>query len=82
MRHYSEMRENVLLEVRCNKCGKLLKVKDGILKEGCLPVRISFDYFSNKDGSTHKWDLCEECYDKIVETFVIPVEEIEEVELL
>lgn len=80
MRHYTE--ENELLEVTCNKCGKTIKVESGIIKEGCVSTETLFGYFSKKDGVRHKFDLCEECYDKIIADFTMPVEASEENELL
>ena len=39
-------------------------------------------YFSRKDGLRHRFDLCEDCYDKWIHTFAVPVEEMPETELL
>lgn len=79
MRQY---KHKILKQVFCNKCGKELKVENGILKEGCFKSRQSFDYFSDKDGIIQEFDLCEKCYDDFVETFQIPVSQKEETELL
>ena len=54
----------------------------GILMEGCFHAETAFGYFSNKDGKRHSFDLCEECYDKMIEGFAIPAEEEEISELL
>ncbi len=69
-------------KVICNQCQKELKLEKGYLKEGCFSINYSFGYFSKKDGVRHKFDLCEECYDKLVAQFRIPVEVIAEKELL
>lgn len=79
MRQYNEM--NQLVMVICNQCKKKLKVEEGILKEGHFEGKQTFGYFSGKDGITHKFDLCEECYNKWIENFEMPVEEIEEKEI-
>lgn len=68
--------------VICNCCGKTLKSEQGYLKEECVNIEHVFGYFSKKDGIRQKLDLCEDCFDKIVASFVIPVEESEENELL
>ena len=78
MRNYEE---NELKEVRCNRCSRKLKVEGGVLKEGCFNGNILFGYFSRRDGIRHSFDLCEDCYDALLLTFSIPVEEIEETEL-
>ena len=46
------------------------------------PGHADFGYFSKKDGLRHTWDLCEDCYDKLTQTFLIPIEETEKNELL
>ena len=42
-------------------------------------VEKRWGYFSNKDNEVHRFDLCEECYDRMVSQFVIPVEKENEV---
>lgn len=82
MRKYINIQENALEQVCCNKCGKNIKVENGFIKEGCFHVEHVFGYFSKKDGMKHSWDLCEACYDDLVQEFAIPVDETEENELL
>ena len=72
MRKYKS--DGELETVICNCCGKKLAVRDGVLREGGLPVEHTWDYFSEKDGEIHRFDLCEECYDEIIGTFRISVE--------
>ncbi len=82
MRIYQDNDKRELAAVVCNKCKKNLKVKNGIIMEGCFNGNIRFGYFSNKDGDAHSFDLCEECYDNMIDGFAIPVEEEEVKELL
>ena len=82
MRKYTIIEENKLLEVRCNQCGKLMHVENGFLKEGCFHGENVFGYFSTRDGSRHSWDMCEECYNRLIQGFVIPVDETESNEYL
>lgn len=81
-RRLREYKNEVLQKVTCNHCGKELKVEKGILKEGCFKAKYHFDYFSDKDGEIHEFDLCEACYDKLTATFVFPVTLKEETEFL
>lgn len=81
MRKYKDKYKKQLKEVVCNKCGRRLKVENGILKEGCFNGNNVFGYFSRKDGIRQQFDLCESCYDAMVVTFSIPVSETEENEL-
>ncbi len=69
-------------KIICNQCKKELKFEKGYLKEGCFSVDYAFGYFSQKDGARQRFDLCEECYDKMVAQFQIPVEVVRDKELL
>jgi hypothetical protein len=80
MRAYSE--KNVLVKVVCNCCGRELPVENGILQEECIHIEHHFGFFGKRDGESDKFDLCEECYQKMTESFQIPVEQWERKELL
>lgn len=71
-----------LESLACNLCGKKIVVKDGIAREGVIMVDHVWDFFSEKDGESHHFDLCEACYDDLVSQFRIPVQVEEETELL
>lgn len=74
--------QKILTAVICNGCGRKLKVEGGVLREGCFEGKQSFGYFSSRDGESHSFDLCEDCYDRLVRQFCIPVEKEESTELL
>ena len=80
MRKYQE--NGMLESVVCNGCGKKLVVERGILREGGFAVNYPWDYFSEKDGEIHHWDLCEDCYDSLIRQFVIAPEIEEAVEFM
>lgn len=82
MRTYTEQKEKELTGAVCNCCGKNLLVENGFLKEECIHVVHDFGFFGKKDGMTHTFDLCEECYEKITARFAIPVEIHEREELV
>lgn len=70
------------INMRCNCCGKELRVENDIKKEGVASFDIRWGYFSEKDGERHSFQICENCYDKWIEQFKIPVEVHEERELI
>ena len=80
MRKYSK--NGQLETVVCNCCGKKLIVKDGIVREGVLMLDHPWNYFSEKDGEVHHFDLCEACYEEIISQFRIGVDVEEQTELL
>lgn len=79
MRRYTMKERREKETIFCNGCGKEIKIKDGVIREGLLSVEKRWGYFSDKDNEVHRFDLCEECYDRMVSQFVIPVEKENEV---
>lgn len=66
----------------CNCCGKVLKVENGILKEDAFEASKEWGYFSKRDMEVHHFNLCEECYEKMVSNFKIPVDVRKKLEAL
>jgi len=64
-----------ITDILCNKCGKTLCPEDIYWQEGCN-IEIEFEYGSNKDGETHKFDLCDNCYDEFTNSFKYGIEKI------
>lgn len=60
--------------IYCNACGRQIRKDNDILKEDVLKVTKDWGYFSKKDLQIHEFVLCEECYDKMIDGFVRPVE--------
>ena len=59
-----------------------MAVKQGIVLEGAISVDHTWDYFSEKDGEVHGFDLCESCYDAMTSHFVHPVNIAKKTELI
>ncbi len=71
-----------LAAVICNCCGKKMVVEEGIVREGIMMVDHMWDFFSEKDGEIHHWDLCESCYDLMTGQFVLAPDVEEQVEFI
>lgn len=69
-------------KIICNKCGKILPTERGIIKADFIEINKKWGYFSSKDGKTMKCIICEECSDKLLESFVVPAVLEETTELL
>lgn len=82
MRIYTINMEKKIELVKCNKCGKEIFTENGIIKEGAFFAETLWGYFSNKDGEKHSFDLCEKCYDELVDSFVIKPDVSEEYEMI
>ena len=61
-------------KIICNKCGKEIPVSKGVASQDVLQIEKQWGYFSEKDGRRDRFDLCEECYDELVKSFLIPME--------
>ncbi|MGN0435763.1 MAG: hypothetical protein ACI4D8_03940 [Wujia sp.] len=66
----------------CNMCGKTIEFEGEIPKEDYITVHKNWGYFSEKDGKTCRYILCEKCSDKLIESFVVPAEISDTTELL
>lgn len=73
---------NYLTAVVCNCCGRNLVVANGIVREGVAHICAEWDYFSEKDGENHNFDICEECYDRLLAGFRYPAMISQRTELL
>ena len=80
MRKYGK--DGRLESMICNRCGRKLAVRNGIVREGVFSSDHAWDFFSEKDGEVHHFDLCEECYDEVTGEFRVAVEVEEEIEML
>ena len=67
--HQKETKE--IDKIICNQCGKEIPVVKGVAGEDYLSVEKCWGYFSKKDGQTDTFELCEDCYDKLVASFKI-----------
>lgn len=70
------------IPICCNSCGKILKVENGVLKEDAFEATKEWGYFSDRDTEVHRFNLCEECYDKLIANFKIPIEIRKKLEVL
>ena len=43
----------------CNCCGKEIRTHYGLPEEGVCTVHTDWGYFSDKDGESHEYVLCE-----------------------
>ena len=80
MKQYNGKQE--LTAIVCNHCGKKIPLEHHMLKAGVFSASTIWGYFSRKDGEIHRFDLCEDCYDRLVEQFLIPPDIEEQKELL
>lgn len=75
MRQYREELERTknVEKIICNKCGKEILVQRGVPQEDVLEVEKRWGYHSRKDNQVDRFDLCEDCYDELVRSFLIKI---------
>jgi len=75
MRNY-ELKEKeapILTKIVCNCCESVIpQASDGVWEE-YFHGEKEWGYLSHKDGQTEVFDLCQDCYEKMLSTFRIPL---------
>jgi len=82
MKRAENMNNNEEVRLYCNACGKVLKMENGILMEDAFEATKEWGYFSQRDMEVHHFNLCEDCYNKMIAQFCIPVEIENKMEVL
>lgn len=62
-------------DVLCNMCGCEIKKDDYGNFFDYAELEKTWGYLSCFDGKNHKFDLCQNCYKKLIDSFSIPVED-------
>lgn len=66
-------KEPELKELLCNVCGKpILKNTFGYYDDH-ISIEKRWGYGSPYDNETHNFEICHDCYDKMIKTFKIDV---------
>lgn len=78
MKLYREESQQVIKQIcdsiNCNSCGKGISVMEP--ESECMEggtFTCYFGYGSARDDETHEFELCDACYDKLMDSFVVPV---------
>ena len=76
MRQYRRNTKEIqeISKIVCIKGGKEIQVTGGVPSEDMLEVEKRWGYFSKKDNRRDRFELCEQCYDELVGSFLVPVE--------
>ena len=74
--------KDVEVKIVCNSCGRRLKTENGIMKEDAFEAMKEWGYFSGRDMEVHRFALCEDCYNKLISQFMIPVDVRKKLEVL
>ena len=62
--------QQVYDDIICDSCNKSCWDCDKMNWENA-EIKATWGFYSKKDGEQHESDLCEDCYDKMLETFKI-----------
>ncbi len=76
MRQYETNKKETkeISKIICNKCGREIPVIKGVPQEDVLSVEKRWGYFSEKDNQVDRFEICEHCYDELVESFCVKIE--------
>lgn len=76
MRKYSQSHTIIshdIDQVFCNSCGNEIPKNDQGYFADYVHIEKQWGYFSGKDGECHTIDICEACYNKITNSFMLPI---------
>ncbi len=62
------------VNIYCNKCSKEIPKKDKTHFSDFLEINKQWGYFSDSDGETHSFDICQDCYNEFISSFKIPID--------
>lgn len=79
---HSETTNHAQVMPVCSCCGRRIPVYPSLEAQDYLEITKQWGYFSQKDGETHHFYICESCYDAWIASFAGKVEISEETELL
>lgn len=63
-----------LSSVKCNCCGEDIATDKFGYTSDYLSVEKRWGYGSTFDNEVHSFDICEDCYRKIIKGFKIPID--------
>lgn len=63
--------EKKLVDVICNMCGEKVEKSDNGVIHDYIHAEKEWGYFSDMDGENHSFDLCQNCYKKVIGQFKI-----------
>lgn len=67
--------EKKITDVICNMCGENIKKIDNDEFYDYFHAKKEWGYFSEMDGEKHSFDLCGNCYKKLISQFKISANE-------
>lgn len=68
--------------IQCNACARKIKEENGMLREDIFEGKKEWGYFSRNDLKVDTFYLCEDCYDKLITNFLIPIKREDKLEVL
>ncbi len=73
MKEFKELevitKEKEIISITCNGCGKQEEGKYSEWLGGIESFKHSFGFGTTKDGEVYEFDLCIECFDRIISEF-------------
>lgn len=68
-----ERRQTAIKEIMCNMCGRFSKKNELGYFEEFVEVNKKWGYHSEFDGETHSFEMCPDCYKKLIDKFAVQI---------
>ena len=67
MRTYKTEPKKVVDEILCDCCGKSCTITEPVIEHEYASIEAIWGYFSNQDGNQYNLDICEDCFNEVLE---------------
>lgn len=67
MKLYTEKTIKAIDSIYCDGCGKTCTITEPVHEHEYATLEATWGYFSNQDGTQYNIELCETCFDEVLE---------------
>lgn len=67
MRTYKEEVRKTVDEIFCDCCGKSCTISEPVVEHEYASIEAIWGYFSNQDGKQYNIEICEDCFNDVLE---------------
>jgi len=71
-----EQKATIIVSIDCDRCGKNVKVENGVPIEDMLMLQKIWSPESHWPDEQHTIEICQDCYEEIINHFNIDMERV------
>lgn len=67
MKTYKKKTVKVIDNIYCDSCGETCTMDEPVIEHEYAELSATWGYFSNQDGSQYDIQLCEKCFNEVID---------------